>query len=117
MPRDPPVTSAIRPRSENRSVNMRVPPFAFDRSSGREVRASQGNAAFPSPLVGEGGCWKKKAGGGVVAWVLTPHPSRYRATPSPARGEGKGYTQLDQAALTRRKPFHIAVATPEVSTG
>src|ERR1700759_4113041 len=40
MPRDPPVTSATRPRSENRSVNMR-PSFDFEASSGRERDVSQ----------------------------------------------------------------------------
>jgi hypothetical protein len=33
------------------------------------------------------------------------------------KGEGKGHARLDHAASTRRKPFHIAVAAPEVSTG
>jgi hypothetical protein len=41
MPRDPPVTSATRPFSENRSLNM-LPPFAFAHGSGREHSMSQG---------------------------------------------------------------------------
>jgi hypothetical protein len=47
MPRDPPVTTAIRPCSENRSLNMVLPFGDFVGGFGRWDLMSQGSAASP----------------------------------------------------------------------
>src|SRR4051812_6287499 len=44
MPREPPVTSAMRPLSENRSLSM-TPPIDFAGGFGRGFGRSQGSAA------------------------------------------------------------------------
>src|SRR6476659_1504543 len=79
MPREPPVTSATRPLSENRSLNMRssiVLPLVL---SGGTVRVKEG--LFPSPLVGEGGSNERSSfetGEGFFPRRQTPHPPSLR---------------------------------------
>src|SRR5262245_12628697 len=112
MPREPPVTSAIRPFSENRSLNMRASISAG--GFGRQGRACQGRPAYRSAAgednrICDGGC----------------SPDGAKRNPGDCLAEGgppgfaslhPGYEIADYAASMRRKPFHIAVAAPEVRT-
>ena len=51
--------------------------------------------------------------------IETPASGAVSADLAPTRGEGKerAFAGEDYAASMRRKPFHTAVAAPEVSTG
>src|SRR3979490_2424627 len=117
MPRDPPVTSATRSLSENRSLNMSPLPDFVD-GFGRGDKTSQGRDAYPLAC-GRGWtrCEASRTGEGSVSADRDPSSG---APPAPFSHKGRREVKAPQecyAASTRRKPFHIAVAAPEVSTG
>jgi hypothetical protein len=80
MPRDPPVTSATRPFSENRSLNMRSS-LAFADGFERGGSMSQGRG-FISALILRSGVFAASRRMGVAA-----HPSR-RAQECAPQDEG-----------------------------
>src|SRR5882672_430550 len=100
MPRDPPVTSATRPLSENRSLNMRssiaLPPVL----GGGAERVKEGKRTC-SP---DGA--KRNPGKSLPACEMVPDFA--------ALHPGYGATEEPYAASMRRKPFHTAVAAPDV---
>src|SRR6185312_14490190 len=96
MPREPPVISATRPWSENRSLNMRTSIALPKVLGGAGVRVKEA-AALPSPLVGEGGAKRRMRGSFNVRESRRESLIRLRfaPAPSPTRGEGKKLRRVD----------------------
>src|SRR5258708_25938622 len=139
MPRDPPVTTATRPCSENRSLNM-WPSIGFADGSGRGPTMSQGSDSSPSPPVGEGGCDAKHRSRvrglsprmqtlirrglriadakASASYLKERRPEAAYGHLLPQGEEGRGATEprYVYAAARGLKPFHTPVAGPEGTT-
>src|SRR3954452_20098419 len=118
MPREPPVTSATRPLSENRSLNM-VPPLVCAGCE-RGGEGSQGRRAFGWCSHSTDSVSSRRRWGPITTERRLAEGGRSGLIPiaiEKSRGRGPGFPRDERGdrgypAGILRKPFHIAVAAP-----